>query len=107
MYLKKHQRKKNGKYHTYYSIAEKRKVSGGRYVEKRVLYLGEISDSQKSWEKSIEIINEDNQPVRKALFACDPDSQTHHEVDTIPVKLSKMKLENPRAYGDCWLGCEI
>ena len=58
MYLKKHNRKKNGKYTTYYSIAEKRKVSRGRYVEKMVLYLGEISDSQKtSWEKSIEIIN--------------------------------------------------
>jgi hypothetical protein len=64
MYLKKHRRKKNGKFNTYYSIAEKRKVSRGRYVEKMVLYLGEISDSQKkSWQKSIEIINEDNKPV--------------------------------------------
>lgn len=108
MYLKKHQRKKNGKYHTYYSIAEKRKVSRGRYVEKMVLYLGEISDSQKkSWEKSIEIINEDNKPVRKSLFAYDEDNQTHCDVDTIPVKLSKMKLENPRSFGDCWLGCQI
>ncbi|AQQ70467.1 hypothetical protein SMSP2_00818 [Limihaloglobus sulfuriphilus] len=47
MYLKKHRRKKNGKCNTYYSIAEKRKVSGNRHVEKVVLYLGEISDSQK------------------------------------------------------------
>ncbi len=108
MYLKKHKRKKNGKYNTYYSIAEKRKVSRGRYVEKAVLYLGEISDSQKkSWERSIEIINEDNKPVRKSLFAYDQDNQTHHDVDAIPVKLSKMKLENPRTFGDCWLGCEI
>jgi len=108
MYLKKHKRKKNGKYNTYYSIAEKRKVSGGRYVEKMVLYLGEISDSQKkSWEKSIEIINEDNRPVRKSLFAYDQDSQTHCDVDIIPIKLSEMKLENPRSYGDCWLGCEM
>jgi len=108
MYLKKHKRKKNGKYNTYYSIAEKRKVSRGRYVEKRVLYLGEISDSQKkSWEKSIEIIMEDNTPVRKSLFAYDQDNRTHHDVDTIPVKLSKMTLANPRSYGDCWLGCEI
>lgn len=108
MYLKKHKRKKNGKYNTYYSIAEKRKVSRGRYVEKMVLYLGEISDSQKkSWEKSIEIINEDNQPVRKSLFAYDQDNHTRPDVDTIAVKLSKMKLENPRSFGNCWLGCEI
>ncbi len=108
MYLKKHKRKKNGKYNTYYSIVEKRKVSRGHYVDKRVLYLGEISDSQKkSWEKSIEIINENNQPVRKSLFAYDQDTDTCVDVDAIPVKLSKMKLANPRVFGDCWLGCEI
>ncbi|AQQ10246.1 Transposase [Sedimentisphaera cyanobacteriorum] len=108
MYLKKHKRKKNGKINSYYSIAEKRKVSRGRYVEKMVLYLGEISDSQKkSWQRSIEIINEDNKPVRKSLFAFDQDNHTHHDIDTIPVKLSKMKLNNPRTFGDCWLGCEI
>jgi hypothetical protein len=108
MYLKKHKRKKNGKYNTYYSIAEKRKVSGGRYVEKRVLYLGEISDCQKkSWEKLIDILTEDNTPVRKSLFAYDRDNRIYHDVDTIPVKLSRMKLDNPRSYGDCWRGCQI
>ena len=72
MYLKTHKRKKNGKYHEYYSIAEKRKISRGRYVEKIVLYLGEISDSQKkSWQKSIEILNEDNKPIYKSLFVID------------------------------------
>lgn len=37
MYLKKHKRKKNGKYNTYFSIVEKRKASRGRYVEKMVV----------------------------------------------------------------------
>ena len=108
MYLKTHKRKKNGKYHEYYSIAEKRKISRGRYVEKIVLYLGEISDSQKkSWQKSIEILNEDNKPIYKSLFAIDNETQTCCDVDTIPIKLSKMKLSRPRTFGDCWLGCEI
>jgi hypothetical protein len=40
MCLKTHRRKKNGKVNEYYSIVEKRKVSQGRYVQKRVLYLG-------------------------------------------------------------------
>jgi hypothetical protein len=69
MYLKTHKRKKNGKYHEYYSISEKRNISRSRYVEKIVLYLGDISDSQKkSWQKSIEILNEDNKPIYKSLF---------------------------------------
>ena len=108
MYLKTHTRKKNGKYHAYYSIVEKRKVSGGRYVQKRALHLGEISDSRKkAWQKSIQILNEENKPVYKSLFAVDEATQTCHDVDTIPIKLSKMKLSKPRAFGDCWLGCEI
>lgn len=108
MYLKTHKRKKNGKHHEYYSIAEKRKISRGRHIEKIVLYLGEISDSQKkSWEKSIQVLNEDNKPAYKTLFAIDNETQVRYNVDTIPVKLSKMKLSKPRAFGDCWLGCEI
>ena len=57
--------------------------------------------------KSIQILNEENEPVYKSLFAVDEGTQTYHDVDTIPVKLSKMKLSKPRAVGDCWLGCEI
>ena len=48
MYLRSHKRKKNGKANEYYSIVEKRKVANGHYIEKRVLFLGEISDSQKN-----------------------------------------------------------
>jgi len=108
MYLRSHKRKKNGKVNEYYSIVEKRKVANGRYIEKRVLYLGEISDSQKkSWDKSIEIINEKNKPVHKTLFALRDNDEICENVDAIPIKLSKMKLEKPRAFGDCWLGCEI
>jgi len=61
MYLKTPRRKKNGKVNAYYRIVEKSKVSQGRYVPKRVLYLGEISDSQKkSWNQSIQVLNEEN-----------------------------------------------
>jgi transposase len=108
MYLKTHKRRKNGKWHEYYSIVEKRKVSHGRYIQKRVLHLGEICDSQKkAWQRSIEILNEDSKPEHKSLFAFDEQKQTYHDVDTIPVKLSKMKLSKPRTFGDCWLGCEL
>ncbi len=47
MYLKCHRRFKDGKGHRYWSIAEKRRCAGGRVVDRHVLYLGEINDSQK------------------------------------------------------------
>ena len=88
--------------------ARGRKVANGDYVQKTVLYLGEISDSQKkSWTKSIKVLNEQNEPVHKTLFALHDEDDICEDVDTIPLKLSEMKLEKPRAFGDCWLGCEI
>ncbi|MCD6249407.1 MAG: IS1634 family transposase [candidate division Zixibacteria bacterium] len=108
MYLKTHKRKKDGKVNEYYSIVEKRKVAGGGYVQKTVLYLGEISDSQKkSWNKSIKVLNEQNEPVHKTLFALHDVDDICENVDAIPLKLSGIKLEKPRAFGDCWLGCEV
>jgi len=108
MYLKTHKRKKDGKVNEYYSIVEKRKVANGSYVQKTVLYLGEISGSQKkSWNKSIKVLNEQNEPVHKTLFALHDDDDICKDVDAIPLRLSGMKLQKPRAFGDCWLGCEI
>jgi len=108
MYLKTHRRKKNGKVNEYYSIVEKRKVANECYVQKTVLYLGEISDSQKkSWNKSIKVLNEQNQPVHKTLFALHNDVDICENIDAIPLRLSEIKLQKPRAFGDCWLGCEI
>jgi transposase len=108
MYLKTHKRKKDGKVNEYYSIVEKRKVANGSYVQKTVLYLGEISGSQKkSWNKSIKVLNEQNEPIHKTLFALHDDDDICKDVDAIPLRLSGMKLQKPRAFGDCWLGCEI
>jgi transposase len=108
MYLKTHKREKNGKVNEYYSIVEKRKVANGHYVQKTVLYLGEISDSQKkSWNKSIEVLNEQNKPVHKTLFALHDDDDICENIDAIALRLSEIKLEKPRAFGNCWLGCEI
>ncbi len=108
MYLKTHKRKKDGKVNEYYSIVEKRKVANGRYVQKTVLYLGEISGSQKkSWNKSIKVLNEQNEPIHKTLFALHDDDDICKDIDAIPLRLSGMKLQKPRAFGDCWLGCEI
>ncbi len=69
MYLKTHKRKKNGKENEYYSIVEKRRVANGQYVQKTVLYLGAISDSQKkTWNKSIRDIKEQWQSMFKLQY---------------------------------------
>jgi hypothetical protein len=46
MCLRFAQRRKDGKEHRYWSIVESRRCAGGRVVQRPVLYLGEINDSQ-------------------------------------------------------------
>src|SRR5262249_55545817 len=54
MFLRHTKRKKDGKEHRYWSIVENRRLGGGRVVQRPVLYLGEINDSQElAWRKSI------------------------------------------------------
>jgi len=63
-------RKKDGKEHRYWSIVENRRIGGGRVVQRPLLYLGEINDSQElAWRKSIAILEEGAlQPRTLSLF---------------------------------------
>ena len=56
-FLHCHHRFKNGKDHCYWSIAEKVRTHRG-WVQRHLLYLGEINDSQKAaWTKMIEVFD--------------------------------------------------
>ena len=45
MFLRATTRKKDGKEHRYFSVVENRRVSGGRVLQRHVLYLGEITSA--------------------------------------------------------------
>jgi hypothetical protein len=108
MYLRCHSRRKNGKGHRYWSVVESRRVAGGRPVQRPVLYLGEINDSQEAaWRKSISVFDEQKRQFEQlSLFPSDrplpPD-----EANALSVMLSELRLLRPRSFGDCWLGCAL
>ena len=55
------ERKKDGKEQRSWAIVESRRVWARPVVQRHVLYLGEINDSQRAaWQKSIEVFDEDN-----------------------------------------------
>ena len=70
MFLRATTRKKDGKEHRYFSVVENKRVSGGRVVQRHVLYLGEINSSQElAWRRSIEVLDEGTRHRRTlALF---------------------------------------
>jgi hypothetical protein len=73
MYLRFARRIKDGKERRYWSIVESKRCAGGNVVQRPVLYLGEINDSQReAWCRVIEALDEDNQRYRQlALFPAD------------------------------------
>ena len=73
MFLRSKVRRKDGKQHRYWSIVENTRVAGGRVVQRHVLYLGEINDSQElAWRRSIEVLEDGGaRPRTLSLFAED------------------------------------
>ena len=70
MFLRSKIRRKDGKEHRAWSVVENRRVDDGRVVQRQVLYLGEINDSQRvAWSKAIEVFDEGaGQSKQIALF---------------------------------------
>ena len=108
MFLRAKVRKKDGKQHRYFSIVESRRVGQNQTVQRTVLYLGEINDSQEAiWRKSLQVFDETHQQYTTlSLFPEDREIPAAAS-DSIQVKLSEMELRRPRAFGNCWLGCEL
>jgi hypothetical protein len=71
MFLRHKIRQKDGKEHHTFSVVENRRVAGGRVIQRHVLYLGEINDSQElAWRKSIEVFEEGAASLLVANGAC-------------------------------------
>ena len=103
MYLRSKKRHKDGKEHRYWSIVESCRNGDGRVVQRQVLYLGEINDSQHAaWCKSIEVLQEDSSSTQMALFPTDREAPPL-DCDVVHVKLNELELRNPRQWGACWL----
>src|SRR5664280_1936869 len=106
MFLRPHQRSKDGKDHTYWSLVETvRTASGPR--QRTLCYLGELNGSaQARWLKSIEVFNEQGEAQQLQLFP------SHIEVpDDDPqvarVVVNRVRLERTRQFGACFLGWEL
>jgi hypothetical protein len=108
MFLRSTTRDKDGKRHRYYSVVENRRLTSGKVAQRTVLYLGEINDSQEAaWRKTLEVFDENAKgPTTLSLFPEDREIPVD-AVDAVQVKLSAMALRRPRAFGNCWLACEL
>ena len=101
MFLKRLQRRKNGKGHTYWALVESiRTAKGARH--RMVAYLGDLKKSEKNgWAQLCRRLNGKARP-QPSLF--DPphyDDPSDHE--PVLVKLTNIRLQRLRDFGDVWL----
>ena len=97
MYLRCNRRFKDGKEHCYWNIVEAKRCSDGRVVQRQVLYLGEINDSQREgWCRVIEAFDEDTQRHRQlALFPAEREVPEHAKGYGVKVRLDAIQLHRP------------
>jgi len=109
MFLRCKVRWKDGKQHRYWSVVENTRVAGGRVVQRHVLYLGEINDTQElAWRRSIEVLEDGAaQPRTLSLFPEDRCEGLLADASIIRVKLSELRLRRPRQWGACWLALRL
>jgi hypothetical protein len=107
MFLRANTRKKDGKVHRYWSVVESRRTADDRVLQRQVLYLGEINDTQKAaWTRAIEVFADDGEARQVALF---PDDRVAPELacEVVQIRLSELSLHRPRQWGACWLALEL
>jgi transposase len=112
MFLKRLERRKNGKEHTYWALVESiRTAKGSRHHV--VAYLGQLKKSEKSgWAQLCRQLNGKARP-QPSLFdppRCDdPDAdepltgRRSVKGEPVLVKLKNIRLERLRDFGDVWL----
>ena len=109
MFLRFTRRLKDGKEHRYWTIVESKRCTGGKVVQRPVLYLGEINDSQRdAWCRVTEAFDEDSQgPRQLALFPAERAVPDHARSYGVQVRLGEMQLHRPRQWGACFLACHL
>jgi hypothetical protein len=98
MFLRCKVRRKDGKQHRYWSVVENTRVAGRRVVQRHVLYLSKINDSQESaWRRSIEVLEDGAaRPRTLSLFPEDRVEGLLTDASIVGVKLSEPCMRSQR-----------
>jgi transposase len=102
MFLRRCERRKDGKTHTYWALVESYRTKKGSR-QRVVAYLGELKPSEHSgWAHFARQLDGGQRP-QPTLF--DPPALEEPEADEpILVQLKGVRLERLRDFGDAWLG---
>ena len=104
MFLRRFERRKNGKPHSYWALVESYRTAKGSR-QRVVAYLGELTNGeQDGWAKLGSHLDGEAKGKRPQLTLFDPPRRDERRDDEpLLVKLSTVRLERTRDFGDVWL----
>jgi len=106
MFLRSHQRSKDGKGHTYWSLVETVRTADGPR-QRRLCYLGELNSSaQARWLKTVDVFNEQGESTQLKLFPSEVEPPAN-DPQVARVLLNRVRLERSRQFGASFLGLEL
>lgn len=106
MFLRSHERTKDGKAHSYWSLVETVRTPDGPR-QRTLCYLGELNGSaQARWLKTIEVFNEQGESRQLKLFPADVPSP-EDDPNVVRVRVDRVRMERTRRFGECFLAWEL
>jgi hypothetical protein len=106
MFLRAHQRTKDGKTHTYWTLVETVRTPDGPR-QRTLCYLGELNGTaQARWLKTIEVFNAQGESRQLKLFPADA-PVPEDDPNVARVLLDRVRVERTRRFGECFLGWEL
>src|SRR5262249_28058979 len=98
MFLRRHQRSKEGKEHTYWSLVETVRMADGPR-QRTLCYLGELNGSAHArWLKTIEVFNNEGESRQLMLFPSDVGPPDEEDPNVARVLVHKVRLERVREF---------
>ena len=106
MFLRAHDRVKDGKAHRYWSLVETVRTPEGPR-QRTLCYLGELNGSaQGRWLKTIEVFNQQGESRQLKLFPAD-EPVPEDDPGVARVVLERVRVERTRRFGDGFLAWEL
>lgn len=104
MFLRRFERRKNGKPHTYWALVESYRTAQGSR-QRVIAYLGELkAGEQDGWAKLGSHLGGEAKARQPQRTLFDPPRRDEPRDDEpLLVQLSSIRLERPRDFGDVWL----
>lgn len=103
MFLRRYQRTKQGKTHTYYALVESVRTDAGPR-QRVIAHLGELNhDEERRWQRTVVFHSRQGDTQQLRLFPEDEHIDLPDDPDVVRVRLKEVAWTNARAFGDVWL----